>query len=99
MKIHIHTNCRWLSVFRPFGGGLGLALNPHVWFRYEPTPGQLIHEQVHIIQQEEMGLAKFLVVYFLELLFLGKRPISEHRLEAPAYGAEWALDREQANAQ
>ncbi len=95
MKIHI--NCCWLDIFRPFGGGLGLTLKPHIFFRYQPTTGQLAHEMVHIRQQKKMGLAKFLVVYFWELLRLGKKPISELPLEAPAYAAEWAVDKEQAN--
>lgn len=89
----MHNRCWWLALFRPLGGGVGLTVDSHIFFRGEPTPGELAHEMVHVRQYQEMGMAKFLAVYFWEWLKLGRRPVSDHPLEAPAYEAQWEAEK------
>ena len=88
-SVTIHTNQTWLAIFRPFGGGMGLTLGHHIWFYGEAEKCLLAHELVHIKQYEEMGILKFLLVYLCGVIKLGKKPISDHPLEAPAYKAQY----------
>ena len=89
-----HYNCWWLRAFDPFGGGIGLTIGSHIFWRGRRetvTPALLAHEMVHIKQYEEMGIIRFLWVYLIGLIKLGNKPISEHPLEKPAYVAQNAV--------
>lgn len=70
-KIHFRTNCRWLRIFDPFGGGGGLTIGNWVFFRdINPSFEMVGHEYVHILQYRKYGFIGFMGRYIAGLISL-----------------------------
>lgn len=90
-EVQVHELQRWLEVFRFTGGGEGLTLGRHIYCRHWANLPFLVHELVHVQQQQHVGLARFLWLYLREWAKLKGRPISEHPFEEPAYRLQYEV--------
>jgi hypothetical protein len=67
----------------------GLCIKPFIFVKDKEDKTLINHEMIHLQQQKELGLFKFLYLYLKELRNKGYRNIS---FEKEAYGNEDNLD-------